>query len=181
MQPPARMMQDRCLRRVPLETLEPLLPREVKNLVLEHDREAEASFRDRGISRDICFISCLGLVRNRGMMEALQRMMRLIQEEYGEPVDIEFTINVSAHGEFMINLLQCRPLQVFHDTGSVCVPADVPGPEILLETRSASMGLSRVIDPDFIVWVDPVAYYHLPYAEKGEISCVTGTLCPSSS
>ena len=169
-------MQDRCLRRVPLETLEPLLPREVKNLVLEHDREAEASFRDRGISRDICFISCLGLVRNRGMMEALQCMMRLIQEEYGEPVDIEFTINVSAHGEFMINLLQCRPLQVFRDTGSVCVPADVPGPESLLETRGASMGLSRVIDPDFIVWVDPVAYYHLPYAEKGEIASLIGQI-----
>ncbi|MBR3494758.1 MAG: phosphoenolpyruvate synthase [Clostridia bacterium] len=169
-------LKDRCLRRVPLETLEPLLPREVKNLVLEHDWEAEATFRDRGISRDICFISCLGLVRNRGMMEALQRMMRLIQEEYGEPVDIEFTINVSAHGEFMINLLQCRPLQVFHDTGSVCVPADVPGPEILLETRGASMGLSRVIDPDLIVWVDPVAYYHLPYAEKGEIASLIGQI-----
>ena len=164
------------LSRVPLETLEPILPGYLKTQVLEHDSEAEFSLRERGSHQDICFISCLGLVRNRAMMEHMKRMMQLIQQEYGEPVDIEFTINVSANGAYMINLLQCRPLQVFHDTGSVCVPADVPAEEILLETRGASMGLSRVIDPDFIVWVDPVAYYHLPYAEKGEIASLIGQI-----
>ena len=106
----------------------------------------------------------------------MQRMMHLIQAEYGLPVDIEFTINVSENREYMINLLQCRPLQVFHDTGSVCVPADVPPEEVLLETCGASMGLSRVIDPDFIVWVDPIAYYRLPYAEKGEIASLIGRI-----
>ena len=169
-------LKDRCLRRVSLETMEPLLPAGVKNLVLEHDAEAEASLLESGIRRDVCFISCLGLVRDRGMMTALQSMMRLIQDEYGEPVDIEFTINVSSRGEYMINLLQCRPLQVFRDTGSVRVPAGVPAEEILLETRGASMGLSRALDMDFIVWVDPLAYYHLPYKEKAEIASLIGQI-----
>ena len=169
-------LRARSLNRVPLEELEPVLPAFVKNQVLEHDADAEASLRERGIWRDVCFISCLGLVRNRGMMERMRQMMQLIQQEYGEPVDIEFTINVSENREYMINLLQCRPLQVFQDTGGITVPEDVPEENILLETRGASMGLSRKIRLDMIVYVDPVKYYHLPYIQKTEIAALIGRI-----
>ncbi|MCR4876849.1 MAG: PEP/pyruvate-binding domain-containing protein [Clostridiales bacterium] len=164
------------LNRVPLTALEPFLPRYLKAQVLEHDTEAEASLREGGVHRDVCFISCLGLVRNRGMMERIQRMMRLIQEEYTEPVDIEFTINVAENREYLINLLQCRPLQVFQDTGGVAVPSDIPAENILLETRGASMGLSRKVRLDMIVYVDPVKYYHLPYREKSQIAFLIGQI-----
>ena len=169
-------LKGRTLSRVPLKSLEPLLPPYLKSQVLEHDWEAETAFRESGISRSIYFISCLGLVRNRQLMEQLQRMMHLIQSEYGEPVDIEFTINVAETAEYMINLLQCRPLQVFQDTGNVTVPDGVPAEKILLETRGASMGLSRKIEPDLIAYVDPVAYYHLPYNEKSEIASLIGQI-----
>ena len=169
-------LKTRSLNRVPLDDLEPVLPAYVKNQVLEHDTEAEASLHERGIWRNICFISCLGLVRNREMMEKMQRMMQLIQKEYGEPVDIEFTINVSESREYMINLLQCRPLQVFKDGGGVAVPENVPAEDILLETRHASMGLSRQVKLDRIVYVDPVKYYQLPYNEKTAIAALIGRI-----
>lgn len=169
-------LKTRSLNRVPLDDLEPVLPAYVKNQVLEHDTEAEASLHERGIWRNICFISCLGLVRNREMMEKMQRMMQLIQKEYGEPVDIEFTINVSESQEYMINLLQCRPLQVFKDGGGVAVPENVPAEDILLETRHASMGLSRQVKLDRIVYVDPVKYYQLPYNEKTAIAALIGRI-----
>ena len=169
-------LKTRSLNRVPLDDLEPVLPAYVKNQVLEHDTEAEASLHERGVWRNICFISCLGLVRNREMMEKMQRMMHLIQKEYGEPVDIEFTINVSESREYMINLLQCRPLQVFKDGGGVAVPENVPAEDILLETRHASMGLSRQVKLDRIVYVDPVKYYQLPYNEKTAIAALIGRI-----
>ena len=106
----------------------------------------------------------------------MQRMMHLIQQEYGEPVDIEFTINVSESREYMINLLQCRPLQVFQDTGGIAVPEDVPEGEILLETRGASMGLSRKVKLDMIAFVDPIQYYHLPYTEKAAVAALIGQI-----
>ena len=164
------------LSRVPLETLEPILPGYLKTQVLEHDSEAEFSLRERGIRQDICFISCLGLVRNRAMMEHMKRMMQLIQQEYGDPVDIEFTINVSESKEYVINLLQCRPLQIFQDTGNTSIPDDIPEERILLETRGASMGLSQKIQLDRIVYVDPVEYYHLPYNEKPQIASLIGKI-----
>jgi hypothetical protein len=110
------------------------------------------------------------------MMEKMQRMMHLIQKEYGEPVDIEFTINVSESREYMINLLQCRPLQVFKDGGGVTVPEHVPAEDILLETRHASMGLSRQVKLDLITYVDPVKYYQLPYNEKTAIAALIGRI-----
>ena len=166
----------RNLSRVPLEELEPILPNYLKNQVLEHDTDAEASLRERGDWRNICFISCLGLVRNREMMERMRRMMHIIQQEYGEPVDIEFTINVSENREYMINLLQCRPLQVFRDTEGITVPENVPEEEILLETRHASMGLSRKIRLDMIIYVDPVKYYQLPYSDKTRTASLIGRI-----
>ena len=53
------------------------------------------------------------------MMEQFKEMMQVIQNAYQQPVDIEFTLNLDGTGEYMINLLQCRPLQVFLDTGEV--------------------------------------------------------------
>ena len=102
--------------------------------------------------------------------------MSLIQEEYSLPVDIEFTLNVSQNKAYMINLLQCRPLQVYQDAGGVALPENVPEEKILLETRGASMGLSRKTRLDLIVYVDPIRYYYLPYSEKSEIAAMIGQI-----
>ena len=169
-------LKGRCLNQVPLKDLEPVLPSFLRRQVLEHDHEAEARFRERGVFRSVCFISCLGLVRNRELMSQIQRMMRVIQDEYGEPVDIEYTINVSESGEHMINLLQCRPLQVFRDVESVSVPEDIPDDRVLLETRGASMGLSQKTALDLIVYVDPIRYYNLPYADKPDVASLIGRI-----
>lgn len=169
-------LKARRLSRVPLRQLEAVLPSFVKDQVLEHDTEAEYSLRERGIRQPVCFISCLGLVQNRDMMKKIQRMMSLIQEEYSLPVDIEFTLNVSQNQAYMINLLQCRPLQVYQDAGGVALPENVPEEKILLETRGASMGLSRKTRLDLIVYVDPIRYYYLPYSEKSEIAAMIGQI-----
>ena len=132
------------------------------NTLLEHDYEVEDSLRERGINRDVRFISCKGLVKKGIIMKQMQQLMQIIQEEYEHPVDIEFTMNLSENGEYSINLLQCRPLQVSKDTGSVTVPQNVDKDQILLENVDSSMGLSRSVPIDLIVYVDPKAYYNLP-------------------
>ena len=169
-------LKGRQLGRISLQELEPILPAFLKYQTLEHDTEAEATLREQGIHRPVCFISCLGLVRNTEMMKRMARMMHCIQDEYGLPVDIEFTINISENREYMINLLQCRPLQVFQDAGGVTLPENIPEDRILLETRNASMGLSRKTRLDLIVYIDPVRYYLLPYAEKPEIATLVGQI-----
>ncbi|MBQ6364386.1 MAG: phosphoenolpyruvate synthase [Lachnospiraceae bacterium] len=168
--------ESRGLERFDLGRILPGLPVYLKNLLLEHDYSAEQHFHELGTDREILFISCRGLVRNAEMMRQFREMMQLIQSEYGQPVDIEFTVNQSQSGEYVINLLQCRPLQVFKDTGNVTVPADLSAQKVLLESQSASMGLSRDVPLDLIVYVDPIAYYEMPYAEKSLIARVIGSI-----
>ena len=165
-------VSEHYLRKLEVKEIQPKMPAYLANILMEHDYEAENLYRDRGIMRDIRFISCQGLVRKRDLMEKMQRILQVIETEYDYPVDIEFTINLSDDGEYSINLLQCRPLQVFKHIGKVDIPADIPGEKIILETIGSSMGLSRNIPIDLLVYVDPVAYYNMPYAGKPRIAGV---------
>lgn len=158
------------LRQLPQELIEPRIPPYLGRILLEHDWDAERMIRERGQNQSVKFISCQGIVKNSTMMEQMRRMLACIQGEYQYPVDTEFTINVSDTGEYSINLLQCRPLQVLDDQAMLTLPENVPEDKIFLESRGASMGLSRIVDLDTIVYVDPVAYYNMPYKEKNTVS-----------
>lgn len=170
---------DRITRKVErreLSEIEQEIPAYLKKILLEHDYDTERMFRERGQQRDIMFVSCEGLVRNEQLMAAMKDILSLLQKAYDYPVDIEYTINISASGEFVINLLQCRPLQVAHNTEAVRIPSDIEKNKIFLECRHASMGLSRVVKLDYIVMVDPVAYYNMEYYSKYRIAKAIGAI-----
>lgn len=82
----------------------------MQKLLLEHDTDAETLFRDRGIYKDIMFISLKGLCGNEIFINLMQSILKLLQEKYEYPVDIEYTINFGEDQNFVLNLLQCRPL-----------------------------------------------------------------------
>ncbi len=164
----------RKLERISLEDIEKYMPFSLKRLLLEHDMDTERMFRDRGDDRDIEFISCLGIVRKDALMEQMKEILQVIQNEYQHPVDIEFTMNFSETGDYVINILQCRPLQVYKDTESMEIPLDIARENILFECKKASMGLSRAEKLDRIVYVDPVKYYSMPYNDKMKIARAIG-------
>jgi len=132
--------------------------------------------RELGRRRSVRFISCSGLTRNKILMSQFRKMMNIIQTEYGSAVDIEFTINLSETGEYTINLLQCRPLKVFKDTGKVAVPGGMPEENKILESIGATMGLSRSVEIDTVVYIDPVAYYNMPYQDKPDAAKLLGQI-----
>ena len=169
-------MTDHALVRLPLENIAPDLPPYLDKILLEHDWDAEYSLRESGRPRDVKFISCNGLVKNQALMEQMRRMLHCIQDEYNYPVDTEFTINISENGEYSIDLLQCRPLQVQKGKIGTMIPEKIPEDRIFLESRGASMGISRPSGLDLIVYVDPVRYYEMPYNEKKAVARLIGTI-----
>ncbi len=159
-----------------LSEIEEKLPVYLKKILLEHDYDAEAMFRNRGQWRYVMFISCRGLVGNEELMGDMKELLAVIQRKYQYPVDIEYTINVSETGEYVINLLQCRPLQVMDDREEVVIPENISKDRIFLECSHASMGLSRKVKLDYIVIVDSVAYYEMPYHDKYKVARALGSL-----
>ena len=169
-------MTEHTLNKLSLDLLEPDIPGYLDRILLEHDYDAESRLREMGRCRDVKFISCKGLVENKTLMEQMKRMLACIQEEYEYPVDTEFTINFSENGEYSIDLLQCRPLQVQKGNSGTVIPPDVPAENILLESRGASMGMCKTTDLDLIVYVDPIKYYSMPYKEKDLIAKLVGKI-----
>jgi hypothetical protein len=103
-------------------------------------------------------------------------MLHCIEEEYEYPVDTEFTINLSESGEYSVDLLQCRPLQVQRGKTGTVIPSDIPRDRIFLESIGASMGISKASKLDYIVYVDPVNYYNMPYKEKDRVAKLIGKI-----
>lgn len=169
-------MNERCLKKLTLEDIESDLPDYLKRILLEHDYDAELRLREIGRNRDVEFISCAGLVDNDKLMEQMKRMLRCISDEYDYPIDTEFTINVSDNGEYSIDLLQCRPLQVQKESKGRAMPKDIDENRIFLESKGASMGMSKVSKLDIIVFVDPVKYYNMPYKEKDFVAKLVGKI-----
>ena len=109
------------LENCPVEDMLPLIPSWQRKYMFSHDWDTERMFRDRGEYRDILFADCGQLIKNQEFIDCMQEILTKLQEHYGKAVDIEYTVNISETGEFLINLLQCRPLQT-GDTESVKIP-----------------------------------------------------------
>ena len=169
-------MNDRSLEKLSYEKLEGDIPKYLEKILLEHDTDAEYRLREMGRRREVKFISCRGLVKNEILMDQMKRMLHCIQNEYEYPVDTEFTINISDSGEYSIDLLQCRPLQVQKGKPGTVVPEGIPEERILLESRGASMGMTKTNKLDIIVYVDPVKYYNMPYRDKDLVAKLVGKI-----
>ncbi len=172
-----------------VEKIDPLmmqkeLPDWMVNNLYEHDGDTEFQLREQGQKREVLFVSCRGLTRNHEMMELFKKMLRSIQNVYQYPVDIEFTINLSKSGEFVVNLLQCRPLQTYIAGAEEEASADrtsnladrIRGENVLFHCLHTTMGPTQSRRLDYILYVDPIAYYEMPYARKNEIARAIGTI-----
>ena len=164
----------RQLEQVDPDKVKPFLPDFMKRLLFEHDTITERMFRERGQARDIEFVSCQGIVDKEELMKQMQEILHAIQTEYHYPVDTEFTINLSEDGDYVINLLQCRPLQVYQDAEEMTLPENVEKEKILFECQGSSMGLSRLEKIDMVVSIDPVKYYTTPYKDKYSVGKALG-------
>ncbi len=163
----------------PLE-LKQKLPKWLLSAVFEHDFDTERQLRERGIARSVEFVSCKGLTQNHLLMELFYKMLQTIQKEYHNPVDVEFTVNLSPRGEFVVNLLQCRPLQTFSESDAskdteLNMAAETEFAKLneknqLFHCMHTSMGISRKQKLDYILYVDPIRYYEMPYMQKTSVA-----------
>lgn len=153
----------------------PVLPRWLKNLLLEHDYEAEQRLYDMGRPRQIWFISCQRLLENEAFTGLMKKLLATLQRVYENPVDIEYTVNCGENGDFLVNLLQCRPLYVGQNREAVRIPA-LKAERTFFDIYDTCMGRSSCRKLDALVLVDPKEYYEYPYARKSEVAGVIGRI-----
>ncbi|SHI84575.1 Pyruvate phosphate dikinase, PEP/pyruvate binding domain [Tessaracoccus bendigoensis DSM 12906] len=110
-----------------------------------------------------------------GFDSYMRALLAKLQAAYDYPVDIEFTVNLTAQGDFRVCLLQCRPLQSVGLGAAVTVPAVDPE-KCLVATKGAFMGRNARLDIDFVVLVRPDRYLALGQPQRYAVARDLGTL-----
>ena len=157
------------LHDIPVDEGLDIIPRYSKKVLVEHDRDAERMFRERGQRREIVFVNCEGIVKNHDFIDVMKEILNTLENAYDYPVDIEYTVNFGEDNSFNINLLQCRPLQVSTNNEAIEMPENK---NVFFHIKESSMGMSRKNKIDTICYVNPHKYYEYPYAKKSSISRV---------
>lgn len=167
--------QENKLTEASLEKLLPLLPLWYKKIVLERDYEAENRLYQMGRRRDVWFVSCQKLLEKKEFIGLMQKILKTLERVYGNPVDIEYAVNLDEEGDFVVNLLQCRPLYLGQEGESV----DLSGlklKETFFDIRDSSMGASGKRKIDVVIQIDPVLYYEYPYSKKYDAAAAVGKI-----
>lgn len=162
------------IHEIPVDEGLKVLPRYGKNNVIEHDVDAERRLRERGQNREVVFVNCNGIVYNDKFIKLMKELLNTLEIAYDYPVDIEYTVNIGQDNIFVVNLLQCRPLQISTTKEVIEIPENVG--ETYFHITNASMGRSRKEKIETLVYVNPHDYYEYPYAKKSSIARIIGQI-----
>lgn len=167
--------EENVWKEVPFDLLMPYLPDWYKKMVMQHDMEVERNLRNRGIYRDVYFVNCEGLLSNVKFTTLMQDLLKTLQKVYQNSVDIEYAVNMNEEGEFVVNLLQCRPLYRSESQTNIDIDR-VAFEKTYFDITGSSMGDSCKKKIDIVVRVNPIAYYNYPYAKKYDIAQAVGKI-----
>ena len=101
-----------------------------------------------------------GLLKNQAFIGRMQKVVKLVAESMGRPVELEF-----AYQDGVIYLLQCRSMASLAEVERVEIPRDLPPQRVLFTSRHAYTS-AVVNDLDYIIYVDGPAYFSLDSLEK---------------
>jgi hypothetical protein len=116
------------------------------------------------------------LLASTGFVEGMRKILRVLEDAYEHPVDIEFTTNFLDDGDFRINLVQCRPFQVRGDAKKVKPPASMPVESVVFRSGGPVIGNSRADVIDRLIYVVPQAYSTLSVQERYSVARLIGRL-----
>jgi hypothetical protein len=126
----------------------------VHNLVSVYDSQSLRPPLGKAVDygSDDLVITFEGLIHQTSFIPMLRQVMRILEDAFRSPVDIEF----ASDGRHFY-LLQCRPQNAMPGWGPAAIPRDVPTDRVLFRAnRFVSNG--ALPDITHIVYVDPEGY-----------------------
>ena len=142
---------------------------------MERDYEAENALKRMGRWREVWFVTCQKLLENKLFTNFAQKILKTLEKAYQNPVDIEYTVNFDENGDFVFNLVQCRPLYTGEEGRRISIP-NLPQDQIFFQLKDSSMGNSAKKPITAVIQIDPVQYYNHPYASKPKAAEAVGRI-----
>lgn len=145
------------------------------SLFMELDYPTAARLREMGLSAadapDI--LNFRKLLGKTDFTSVMTEAMRILEEKYNYPVDIEYACNFDEEGNYLVNLLQCRPLQT-RGIGAAGVMPKVQ--QLYFRTEGNFMGGNVCLPVRYAVMVRVEPYLALPEQRKYQVARKLGEL-----
>jgi hypothetical protein len=147
------------------------------HIFASRDLELERRMRDAG--REVPFSWMLTydeLLSQGSFVSDMREMMRLLEDAYQHPVDIEFTANFRDLEDYRINLLQCRPFQTKGSALTAGMPCTAPLERTIVASSGPVIGSNRVATVDRIIYVAPEVYGKMRMSDRYAVARLIGKL-----
>jgi hypothetical protein len=95
----------------PLFKLINSLSNEARYFLTSRDYKTENILNERGKKDKVYYISFEKLLAETDFASTMKKVLKTVEKAYGNPVDMEYTVNFFKNNTFRINIVQCRPLQ----------------------------------------------------------------------
>ena len=119
------------------------------------------------------------LTRDRNFVKLFRLALRRLEEAYQRPVDIEFTVDIIPnypYPDYILNVLQCRPLSQRKEGGIIEFPENIPAEDTLF-TSDNLVPDGKVSGIRYVIYVDPEDYKRIPNViDKIELGRAIGRL-----
>ncbi len=158
-----------------IQELSEKVPEWIKRSLFESDYEAENRLRELGRYRRVFAITCDKVLKKEDVVAEFRIIMSTLQKVYEYPVDIEFTINFNEKDEHVINLLQCRPLQVKGMGKNIKLPK-IDRRKVLFELTGSTMGGPTMQKIDCVAIIDTHSYYQAQLHTKYSVARAIGQI-----
>lgn len=104
------------------------------------------------------------LTKDRTFVKLMRNVLRRLEQGYGTPVDIEYTVRLTPgypYPEIKLVLLQCRPLSQRADAGLITIPKNIPEGKLLFRGHYLIPD-GKVEGIRYLIFVDPATYNKVP-------------------
>jgi hypothetical protein len=119
------------------------------------------------------------LTRDRNFVKLFRLALRRLEEAYQRPVDVEFTVDIIPnypYPDYILNVLQCRPLSQRKEGGIIEFPENIPAEDTLF-TSDNLVPDGKVSGIRYVIYVDPEVYKRIPdITDKKELGRAIGRL-----
>jgi len=141
------------------------------------DLKAEKAMASRGTGGVFSWVLTFDrLMSKTDFVSDMRELLRILQDAYNYPVDVEFTLNFFEQDKYRISVVQCRPLQVCSAEPSVDPPSDLSEEHVILRAQGAVVGKSVHSSLDWIVYVVPREYSQLSEPQRYAVARLIGDL-----
>ena len=117
-----------------------------------------------------------GLLASTDFPGLMRGVLGRLAAAYDYPVDVEFTVNMTAAGEPHIGIVQCRPLQTRGPGAAVEMPSSVDPDDVLFASTGEFMGGNVRLPLEYVVSVLPDRYLSLGVPARHGVARLIGQL-----